>query len=199
MAPMEADPAYEQLRVFTERISKLDAVQWGQMRDSFHPVQVSKGQHWLQGGDVCSHIAFVVKGLMHSYYIADGEVVTEEFYFENAYTTNYTSFLTRQPSRRYLQALEDCELLVFSYEDLQRFYSTSKAAERMGRLIAEAIYLRFDHRTHQFLVKSPEERYLDLVKDRPQLMQRAPQKLIASYLGITAESLSRIRKRVVKG
>ncbi len=195
---MEAEPAYEQLRVFAQRVAGLGDVEWGHMREAHRPVQVGKGDHWLQAGDVCTHIAFIVKGLMHSYYVADGEVVTEEFYFENAYTTNYTSFLTRQPSRRYLQALEDCELLVFSHDDLQRFYCISRAAERMGRLIAEAIYLRFDHRTHQFLMKTPEERYLDLVKDRPQLMQRAPQKLIASYLGITPESLSRIRKRVVK-
>lgn len=196
---VERDLAYEQLRAFAQRIAGLGEEQWRQMRDAHEPVEVAKGDHWLHGGDVCSHIAFIAKGLMHSYYIADGEVVTEEFYFENTYATNYTSFLTRGPSRRYMQALEDCQLLVFSYDDLQRFYSISREAERMGRLIAEAIYLRFDHRTHQFLMKSPEERYLDLLKDRPTLLQRAPQKLIASYLGIKPESLSRIRKRISKG
>ncbi len=196
---MEADPAHEQLRCFTDRLLKLNEGDWVRFRDPFRPIHLAKGEHWLQAGDVCGHVGFVVSGLIHAYYIAQGEQVTQEFYFENTYATSYVSFLTGQPSQRYLQALEETHLLILSRDDLYRFYSGSQDAERMGRLIAEGAFMRFDYRTHQFLLKAPEERYRDLLKDRPNVMQRVPQKLVASYLGIQPESLSRIRKRIAKG
>ena len=196
---MEANPAHDQLRCYTDRLLKLNEVDWVRFRDSFRPIHLVKGEHWLQAGDVCGHVGFVVSGLIHAYYIAQGEQVTQEFYFENTYATSYVSFLTGQPSQRHLQALDDTHLLILSREDLYRFYSGSQDAERMGRLIAEGAFMRFDYRTHQFLLKVPEERYRDLLKDRPNVMQRVPQKLVASYLGIKPESLSRIRKRIAKG
>jgi CRP/FNR family transcriptional regulator, anaerobic regulatory protein len=196
---MDTDPAQEQLRCFTDRLLKLNEADWVRFRDSFRPIKLVKGEHWLQAGDVCAHVGFVVTGLIHAYYVVKGEQVTQEFYFENTYATSYVSFLTGQPSQRYLQALDDTHLLILSREDLYRFYSGSQDAERMGRLIAEGAFMRFDYRTHQFLLKSPEQRYRDLLNDRPNVMQRVPQKLVASYLGIQPESLSRIRKRIAKG
>jgi|GEM_PF-26493 len=196
---MEADPAHEQLRSLTDRLLKLNELDWVRFRDSFRPLHLVKGEHWLHAGDVCGHVGFVVSGLIHAYYIVQGEQVTQEFYFENTYATSYVSFLTGQPSQRYLQALDDTHLLILTREDLYRFYSGSQDAERMGRLIAEGAFMRFDNRTEQFLLKPPEQRYRDLLKDRPNVMQRVPQKLIASYLGIQPESLSRIRKRIAKG
>lgn len=196
---MEANPAHEQLRCFTEGLLKLSEGDWVNFRDSFRSIHLAKGEHWLHAGDVCGHVGFIVSGLIHAYYIAKGEQVTQEFYFENTYATSYVSFLTGQPSQRYLQALEDTYLLILSRDDMHRFFSGSHDAERMGRLIAEGAYMRFDHRTQQFLLKAPEQRYRDLLKDRPNVMQRIPQKLVASYLGIKPESLSRIRKRIAKG
>lgn len=195
----EADPAHEQLRCHTDRLLILNEEDWARFRDPFRPIHLAKGEHWLHAGDVCGHVGFIISGLVHAYYIAQGVQVTQEFYFENTYATSYVSFLTGQPSMRYLQALDDTHLLVLSREDLYRFYSGSQDAERMGRLIAEAAFMRFDHRTQQFLLKPPEQRYRDLLKDRPNVMQRVPQKHVASYLGIQPESLSRIRKRIAKG
>lgn len=196
---MEADPAHEQLRSYTDRLLKLNEADWVRFRDPFRPLHLAKGEHWLHAGDVCGHVGFVISGLVHAYYVAQGEQVTQEFYLENTYATSYVSFLTGQPSQRYLQALVDTHLLVLSREDLYRFYSGSQDAERMGRLIAEGAFMRFDYRAQQLLLKAPEQRYLDLLKDRPNVMQRVPQKLVASYLGMRPESLSRIRKRIAKG
>lgn len=196
---METDPAHEQLRCFTDRLLTLNEADWARFRDSFRPIHLVKGEYWLHAGDVCGHVGFIVSGLIQAYYIVQGEQVTQEFYFENTYATSYVSFLTSQPSLRYLQALDDTHLLILSREDLYRFYSGSQDAERMGRLIAEGAFMRFDYRTQQFLLKPPEQRYRDLLKDRPNVMQRVPQKLVASYLGIKPESLSRIRKRIAKG
>lgn len=196
---MEADPAHEQLRSYTDRLLKLNEADWARFRDPFRPLHLAKGEHWLHAGDVCGHVGFVISGLVHAYYVAQGEQVTQEFYLENTYATSYVSFLTGQPSQRYLQALDDTHLLVLSREDLYRFYSGSQDAERMGRLIAEGAFMRFDYRAQQLLLKAPEQRYLDLLKDRPNVIQRVPQKLVASYLGMRPESLSRIRKRIAKG
>ncbi len=190
---------YAQLRAVTNGVVELDDVDWAWFSACFRPLHLAKGEYWLHAGDVCDHVCFIVKGLIHSYDISDGEVMTGEFFFENTYATNYISFLTRQPSRRYLQALEETDVLTFSYEDMQRFYDVSKNAERLGRRLAELIYVRYDLRAFQFVSKPPEQRYLDLLKERPNVLQRVPQKLIASYLGVKPETLSRIRKRLVKG
>jgi CRP-like cAMP-binding protein len=105
------------------------------------------------------------------------------------------------PANHFIQAIEDTELVSLSFDSLQQLYNhklLSYKMERFGRLIAEYLICCYDDRLNSFIIQSPEERYLDLLSSRPDIIQRIPQHHIANFLGITPVSLSRIRRRVMK-
>lgn len=116
--------------------------------------------------------------------------------YENSFMSDYFSFLKQQPSGIKTQALEDCTLWSISYPDLNELYSRNETGLRIGKAIPEILFLRKQQDQINLLTLSPEERYLNLISQRPEIFQRTPLKIIASYLGLTAESLSRLRKRV---
>lgn len=137
-------------------------------------------------------------GSLRSFHLKDGEDITQTFFFAGNYATDYESFLTQRPSAVYIQAMEDTEVIQCHYDDLQKLYAASHTGERLGRLIAENIFLGLSLRNRHFLLDDPETRYLALMKERPKVIAHIPLKHIASYLGIKPESLSRIRARMVK-
>src|SRR4030095_9524152 len=108
-----------------------------------------------------------------------------------------TSFITQKPSDVQIVALTDCQLQAIQYDDLQSAYKTSFLANKLGRLLTEQIYIRKTQREKDFLTKSAEERYKDLISQRSELIQLIPINKIAKYLGIHPESLSRIRKEII--
>jgi CRP-like cAMP-binding protein len=142
-------------------------------------VEIAKGQEFIQQGGPNDQLGLLVDGLMRSVEIIDGDDHTMIFFDAPCFVTEYVGFLRREPSRHSIIALEDCRLYVWSYDDLQKMYSLSKESERVG----------FDTAT---------ERYEKLTATFPKLVQRVPQYMIASYLGVTPESLSRIRAKLIK-
>jgi len=116
--------------------------------------------------------------------------------YENNFMSDYLSFLRQQPSAIKTQALEDCTLWSISYPDLNELYARNETGLRIGKAISEILFLRKQQDQIDLLTLSPEDRYLNLISQRPEIFQRTPLKIIASYLGLTAESLSRLRKRV---
>ncbi|HEY8893629.1 MAG TPA: cyclic nucleotide-binding domain-containing protein [Niastella sp.] len=116
--------------------------------------------------------------------------------YEYSFMTDYLSFLNQQPTVIKTEALEDTVLWSIHYADLNALYEANQVGLRIGKAIAENLYIRKQQQQISLLTQSPEERYLRLITDRPEIFQRTPLKVIASYLGLTAESLSRIRKRV---
>ncbi|WP_220399718.1 Crp/Fnr family transcriptional regulator [Filimonas effusa] len=118
--------------------------------------------------------------------------------YESSFMSDYFSFLKQQPSGIKTEALEDCTLWSISYPDLNELYSRNETGLRIGKAVAEVMFLKKQQEQVNLLTLSPKERYLNLVKQRPEIFQRTPLKIIASYLGLTAESLSRLRKRVSK-
>ncbi len=126
----------------------------------------------------------------------DGQERVLEFFFPGSFFSAYTSFLTQQPSNVEIEALTDCEAEVIKYKDMQDAYKTSLLANKLGRMVAEHYYIRKTNREKDFLTKSASERYKDLMDSRPELVQQIPVQLIAKYLGIEPESLSRIRKLI---
>jgi CRP-like cAMP-binding protein len=121
---------------------------------------------------------------------------TGQFFFENSWYTDYESWLTRQPAAVSVEALEPTELMVIAFRDLERLYETNSKFERVGRLMAENTIIRIRNRNLSLLNDTPEERYLQLLKERPKVIERVPQNIIASFLGIEPETLSRIRKKI---
>lgn len=128
--------------------------------------------------------------------MVQGEETTSNFAFEENYVTDYCSFLTRQPSSDYIVAMDDAQVLQLSYENMQTAFEQSPVWQKFGRLIAEHIFIMVDIRAKNLLFKTPQELYLQLMKERPKVMEKIPQHYIASYCGIKPESLSRIRKRL---
>lgn len=146
-------------------------------------------------GHTCKTIYFVKKGALRIYYFKDGVDITESFEFENAIVARAESLFTGTPSRKAIQALEDSELIAIDANRLFELYDTFPDLERLFRKIFEDSYVKTVKRIENLQFYTPEERYSNLVKAQPDLLQRVPLKYIASYLGITTVSLSRIRAR----
>ena len=107
-----------------------------------------------------------------------------------------SSFITKTPSVCFIETLADTRVWRIGYDDLQKIYANTKTGDRFGRLMMEQLYIRKAQRERSFLTQTAEERYLDLLLTAPHILQQIPLKHIASYLGITPQALSRIRKRI---
>jgi CRP-like cAMP-binding protein len=160
--------------------------------------KIKKDQYFLREGEICNQVAFINSGLIRSFFLIDGREQVDSFSLESEWITDYVSFLKRQRSAFYIQAMVDTDLFLLSYENIQKIYDRGKAFERFGRLITEQLYIISVSRATSLLLEKPEQRYLTLLKEEPHLLALIPLKQIASYLGVEPESLSRIRKRTAR-
>ena len=162
-------------------------------------LSIKKKANLLVQGDVCKNIYFLTKGFFRMYYIdLEGNEINTRFTQEDNFMVDFQSFLTQKPSRYYWQAMEDSTVLAFAFKDVQRIYASSSSWQKFGRLIAERVYLQLNERVEMLQFMSPEQRYVYLLEIRPELFNQISQFHMASYLGIKPESLSRLRKRLLK-
>ena len=138
----------------------------------------------------------IISGVARLYFEKEDKEITIDFAFENGYVTAYESFLTRLPSAYTIEALTDIELWRASHESFLYFQENTSIGNYIGRISAEILYLIKAEREISFLTETAEERYLKLLKQQPQLLQKVPLKYLASYIGITSQALSRIRERI---
>lgn len=163
----------------------------------FIPRNIRKKQFILQEGDVCKHITFVTSGCLRAYTVdREGQEHVIQFAIEDWWISDLQSFLSGKPATYTIDALEDSQVLLLEKEARDRMLETVPRLERYFRLLQEANYVATHHRIEESLSASAEERYLDFIRTYPSLVQRIPQNQIASYLGITPQSLSRIRKEL---
>ncbi len=165
------------------------------LRDVLQPRRLRKRELLLTEGDVCRTVAYIETGGLRYFYNVQGEEYTGQFFFEREWYTDYDSFLDQAPARQCIEALEASQVWLLPRSDLYRLYEERPVFERFGRLMAEQAYRGSRARGAGLLNLTPQERYEQLVRNRPQLVQRVSQRLLASYLGIKPESLSRIRGR----
>ena len=156
-----------------------------------------KGHVLLSEGQVAQHYFFVLKGCVRTFYIKDGEEKTTEFYEEEE-TIAPESLQNGDPSKYNIVCEEDCTLLVAAPEMEETVFKTFPKFESLCLILSEKEVSKVRTRYDEFVTASPEERYLNLMQTRPQLLQRVPQYQIASFIGIKPESLSRIRKRLLE-
>lgn len=161
-------------------------------------IHLKKGDLWEPADAVGKNMGFINQGILRQYYLKDGEEFTELFFSENDFFGNFISYLKQKPTHLIIEALEPCEVIAMSFDNMQLLYQKIPTAERFGRLVAEQKLIELHNKTSSFLMESPEERYLKLIEEKPEIIQRVKQYYIAQYLGIRPESLSRIRKRVGK-
>lgn len=144
-------------------------------------------------GHTCKTIYFITKGIARIYYLKDGIDITESFAFENNIIARVESLFTGNPSRKAIQILEDAELVAINSVQLLQLYDRFPDIERLFRKIFEAAYVDTVNRIESIQFHTAEERYKALLTEAPGIIKRVPLKYIASYLGITQVSLSRIR------
>lgn len=190
---------YGQVKNYLSRFINLSEEEFNRFTKKLVLKKLKRKELFLQAGEVCHSAVFINKGCLRYFYLVDGEEHTGQFFFENSFVTDYESFISAQPSKQNMDALEKCELLLLSKNNLYQLYDENPKFERFGRLMAENAYLGLRKRNNELLNLNPEERYLELIKARPKVMERVAQHYIASYLGIKPESLSRIRKRILQG
>lgn len=155
-----------------------------------------KNEIIIHQGQIENYLSVVTAGIVRCYIEKDDKEVTTNFVFENNYMSSYESFLTKTPSPYTIEALTDVEMWRASKESFLHFFSHTSIGNYLGRISAEGLYLKKAQREISFLTETAEERYLKLLKQDPQLLQKVPLKYIASYIGITPQALSRIRKRI---
>lgn len=187
---------FSSIRNFVSRFLNFTEVEWMMMQNVLTRRFIKKGEYLLREGEICNHVTFINKGFVRIYNIIQDEDLTINFAFDGNFTTDFASLIPRKPSTDYIVAMEDLEILQLEYTDMQALYESAMVWQKFGRLITEYVLLFVVERNKALLFKSPEERYLKLMKERPKVMANVPLKYIASYLGITPEALSRIRKRL---
>ena len=182
---------------FIKQLIPISDTEFEQTVIFFKEQTLQKGDFFVKQDKICRQIAFINKGTLRTFYMNDkAEETTSCFCTENRLTTSYKSFILQQPSHLSIQALEDTELLVIDYEHLQKLYSTSPIWQNVGRIIAEKEYIIMEQYASVLNNETAKEKYLRLFKEQPQVIQRVAVKHIASYLGITTRTLSRIRREI---
>ena len=189
----------EQFRETLNKVIILDDQEWRIISEAFEIKKVAARQLITEIGNVEDRLYFVIKGVLRLYCLDVKEQKTTIFLFsENHFASCYQSFLTGAPSDQALETLEECILLSIQKENFESLYSKVPKMNVLTRVIAEQ---RFIHAQHIFtgqISRTPEERYRDFEQTQGNLLLRVPQHIIASFLGITPVSLSRIRNRALK-
>lgn len=169
-------------------------------RNFFSRKRLQKKRLILEPGAVCKYTIFVERGLLRSYTVDEkGAEHILQFAMEGWWAADLYSFLTGEASAYHIEALEDSELLVIDKESWEALLEEVPALERFFRILVQNNLIATQRRLMCTFSKPAEERYLDLVEAVPSVARRVPQHMIASYIGITRESLSRIRKKLVSG
>ena len=170
-----------------------------QIVENFQPGKFARNDFLLREGTICNESHFIEQGFMRSFtHDPDGNEVTTGFFSENMYASDPLSFFKRTRSKESIQALTDCETWYTTYDDMQADFHNILEYREYGRLNLINQYSLLKQRMLSLVQETAEQRYSDLIRSHPEILQYAPLKSIASYLGITDTSLSRIRKDFIK-
>jgi CRP-like cAMP-binding protein len=168
------------------------------IQDAFVPKKIRKRQYLLQEGDVCKHLAFIVHGAMRQYSVDDkGIEHIIHFGIENWWIGDRESFIMLTPSKYNVDAVEDSDVLLLTHEKMQLLSDKIPAFTRTFSVLDQRNFIASQKRIHASISLTAEERYADLAERNPSFLQRFPQNMVASYLGISPETLSRIRKKAL--
>lgn len=186
----------EQIRNYFEKVIKLTDEDWQIFSSKLSRKEYPKKYLVLKAGQTENYLSFVEKGILRFYIPKEENDLTFTFIFDNGFVSAYDSFLTKQPSTYNVETLTQTTIWRLSFEDLQSIYKETEIGNTIGRLAAEDLFLKKSRRELSLLTYTAEQRYLNLFTEQPHLLQLIPLKYLASYIGITPQALSRIRKRI---
>jgi cAMP-binding proteins - catabolite gene activator and regulatory subunit of cAMP-dependent protein kinases len=180
---------------FSQRIG----IDWDKLKDYYKVIKVTAHKILLSEGEIANKILFVREGALRAWFNKDGKDITFQFFFENQAVASATSFFTGKPSPFSIETLEPSVIYAISKKNFEKLYEENALVK--DKMI-EILFTRFENYAALFLSyikNNPRERYLELLENDPQIILRVPQHYIASYLGITSVSLSRIRNSIQRG
>jgi len=189
----------KKLILFIQNILPIPTEKAAEIASHFTEVEFLKNQSLLQEGKVSNTYIFLLEGFVRSYtYNPEGNDITTNFYSENQVVLEVSSFFNRTPSQENFQTLTDCKGLIISYEQVQILFHSIPEFREFGRKVLVQGITELKKRMLSMINQTAEQRYENLIMVKPEILQNAPLKNIATYLGITDTSLSRIRKEFVK-
>lgn len=191
---------------FIKKVVDIDENEWSEIKKISKIVTYSKGAIINKEGDIFKNMLFVNKGVIRSYLIDNNgrdftwgiHYAGEKATMKNLFVIDYASYIKQEPSKLFFEVLENSELISINYHKLENLYSSSSKWLKFGKIMADTGYYTTHHRTLSLLTETAEIRYERLLKENPAILQQIPQYYIASFLGITPQSLSRIRKNYTK-
>ncbi len=158
-------------------------------------IELPKKTQLLKKGKICHYLYYIDKGLARNYYEEDNKEQTCDIALNGEMLVSFSSFISQQPSMEIIELLEDSELYALHYEDLQQLYRDFPIMERLGRRMAEHYYNSLSNKNYQLKFNNTTERYTQLFNTKIEIIRRVPIGVIASYLGMSMETLSRIRSK----
>lgn len=169
------------------------------IESAFHSARYNKGEHWICEGKVCKQVAFVQEGKLRVYYQDDaGDEVTCYFATAGSFISSFTSFLTNTPTIENIAAIEDTSLWVITKDGLEKLSEEVPKVHIWRRIIAENLFIAMEKRIAMLQSKTAHERYERMLKEKPDIILSVPLQYTASFLGITPQHLSRLRKESIK-
>ena len=189
----------EYLQQFFENTGKVNAIKSREIAEYFEEKTIRKGNLFLKEGQVSNEYMVLQKGFMRSYsFDLEGNEVTTAFHNKSYPVFEVASFFNRITSKENIQALTDCQGWIITYHQLNMLFHSITEFREFGRSILVRGFASLKTRMLSMITETAEERYVSLLESTPEIFQYAPLKQIASYLGITDTSLSRIRKEMIK-
>jgi len=186
-------PLYDNLKRFVPLDTELE----DQLASIARIATLKKREFLDQPGVVSHYRNYILQGAFYSYHLdADGKEHTVQIALEDWFVSDFYSYITQSPATLYVQAMEDSTLIQFHYNDIEALCKKSHLLSEYFRVTTEKAFAFSRKRALTNLSLSAEERYLELLRRYPEMNRRFPQKVIASYLGISAEFLSKIKKRL---
>jgi CRP-like cAMP-binding protein len=185
------------LKIFITKYVTLSDAELEYITNKFKSKSVKKNHFLLRQGDTCKDLVFVQEGCLRLYYLKDDIEVSVWFAFEQSSAIEIYSFISERPSNYFLQAIENSEVLCLSKTELNKLYRHQPKMQEMMRNFWEDVILNLIDRFTALQTDSAEKRYLDLL-EKPDHLETIPQKYLASFIGVTPTSLSRIRRQIIK-
>ncbi len=186
----------QNIRNAFETAVKISDDEWKFFSDRLTKQEFDKKAAILRAGRVEKYLSFIEEGIIRFFIPTETDDLTFSFSFQGSFLSAYDSFLMQAPCIYEVECIAPTVLWRISFEDLQQVYQHTKVGNHIGRLASEDLFLKKMKRELSLLSYSPEQRYLNLFSEQPHLLQQIPLKYIASYIGITPQALSRIRKRI---
>lgn len=186
-----------QLKTSLQSITTISDEEFENANTYFREVRLEKGESLLQEGNVCKQMAFVTRGVLRTFYLNHkAQEITHCFRTAGMFASAYRSFVLQEPSFLSITALEYVELILIDYDHLQKLYQTSLVWQRIGRILAERAYIEMEDYATVLNNELAIEKYQRLLKEQPEVIQKSNVEHIATYLGVTRRTLSRIRQEV---